>query len=294
LCSGTPVEKPPVLVIRLYRRRLFEPMSCRRKPQYWVETADDFWSIASARLGAAAACASVSTERACAVVVTCASASVLSAFVELSAAASAVDVPLDGMSRHLSSKLCHGLQPRPAAWLPVGARADYFWSVPSLLPQLRPSNLLVCSWGQVVDANTIRYVSQAETVEGSTTVGLDQLPDAVWPLMSSEDQNVSRGGSPCFLACRFLSLFVFASLSLSPLSVCLSCSLSFSSALLITCTCCYDLSKGIQDKDFSYSFSDSLFLISLTCTMMINGIQNLKICSRAHLPLVLICLLLLD
>ena len=90
LCSGTPVEKPPVLVIRLYRRRLFEPMSCRRKPQYWVETADDLWSIASARLGAAAACASVSTERACAVVVTCASASVLSAFVELSAAASAV------------------------------------------------------------------------------------------------------------------------------------------------------------------------------------------------------------
>ena len=25
-----------------------------------------------------------------------------------------------------------------------------------------------------------------------------------------------------------------------------------------TCTCCYDLTKGTQGKDFSYSFSDSL------------------------------------
>ena len=25
--------------------------------------------------------------------------------------------------------------------------------------------------------------------------------------------------------------------------------------MLITCTCCYDLTKGTQDKDFSYSFS---------------------------------------
>ena len=107
----------------------------------------------------------------------------------------------------------------------LGARADHFWSVPSLLPQLRPSNRLVCSWGQVVDANTIRYVSQAETVEGSTTVGLHQLLDAVWPLMSSEDQNASRGGSPCLPVCPFLSLLVFASLSLSP-SVCLSVLLS--------------------------------------------------------------------
>ena len=36
--------------------------------------------------------------------------------------------------------------------------------------------------------------------------------------------------------------------------------------LPITCTCCYDLSKGTQDKDFSYSFFDSLsgFCFSLT------------------------------
>jgi hypothetical protein len=25
--------------------------------------------------------------------------------------------------------------------------------------------------------------------------------------------------------------------------------------MLIICTCCYDLTKGTQDKDFSYSFS---------------------------------------
>ena len=30
--------------------------------------------------------------------------------------------------------------------------------------------------------------------------------------------------------------------------------------MLITCACCYDLTKGTKDKDFSYSFSDSLYL----------------------------------
>ena len=34
--------------------------------------------------------------------------------------------------------------------------------------------------------------------------------------------------------------------------------LPHSHTLLITCTFCYDLTKGTQDKDFSYSFSDSL------------------------------------
>ena len=34
--------------------------------------------------------------------------------------------------------------------------------------------------------------------------------------------------------------------------------LTHSYTLLITCTCCYDQTKGTQDKDFSYSFSDSL------------------------------------
>ena len=39
---------------------------------------------------------------------------------------------------------------------------------------------------------------------------------------------------------------------------------SLSHTVLITCTCCYDLTKGTQDKDFSYSFSDSLSLRSLS------------------------------
>ena len=34
--------------------------------------------------------------------------------------------------------------------------------------------------------------------------------------------------------------------------------LTHSHTLLITCTCCVDLTKGTQDKDFSYSFFDSL------------------------------------
>ena len=43
------------------------------------------------------------------------------------------------------------------------------------------------------------------------------------------------------------------------LSLC-HCTLTLphSHTLLITCTCCYDLTKETQDKDFSYSFSDSL------------------------------------
>ena len=32
-----------------------------------------------------------------------------------------------------------------------------------------------------------------------------------------------------------------------------------------TCTCCYDQNKGTQDKDFSYSFSDSLSSCFLSC-----------------------------
>ena len=35
-------------------------------------------------------------------------------------------------------------------------------------------------------------------------------------------------------------------------------SLLLSHTLLITCTCCYDQIKGTQDRDFSYSFCDSL------------------------------------
>ena len=34
----------------------------------------------------------------------------------------------------------------------------------------------------------------------------------------------------------------------------------------VTCTCCYDQIKGTQDRDFSYSFSDSLSLCHLLCT----------------------------
>ena len=42
--------------------------------------------------------------------------------------------------------------------------------------------------------------------------------------------------------------------------------LTHSLTLLITCTCCYDLAKGTQDKHFSYSFSDS---VSLSCVFML-------------------------
>ena len=44
--------------------------------------------------------------------------------------------------------------------------------------------------------------------------------------------------------------------------------LTHSHTMLVTCTCCYDLTKGTQDKDFSYSFSDSLFQFSLSITYL--------------------------
>ena len=51
--------------------------------------------------------------------------------------------------------------------------------------------------------------------------------------------------------------------------------ITHSHTLLITCTCCYDEIKGTQDKDFSYSFSDSLSLYSLclwhlNCALALN------------------------
>ena len=66
------------------------------------------------------------------------------------------------------------------------------------------------------------------------------------------------------LSPTYLSIFRIVSLKIS-LSLYVSLSLY---PLLITCTCCYDQTKGTQDKDFSYSFSDSLSLyISLPSCM---------------------------
>ena len=52
--------------------------------------------------------------------------------------------------------------------------------------------------------------------------------------------------------------------------------LTHSHTLLITCTCCDDQIKGTQDKDFSYSFSDSLScLSSLFSLLLVFVLQNL-------------------
>ena len=85
-----------------------------------------------------------------------------------------------------------------------------------------------------------------------------------------------RARSACCLSCRLLPLSArmmrvlscsfFDSLSythpvwasaLQPHTY----TITHSHTLLITCTCCDDPIKGTQDKDFSYSFSDSLLLI---------------------------------
>ena len=78
---------------------------------------------------------------------------------------------------------------------------------------------------------------------------------------------LSASVSQSLYLCISVSLYLSVSVSLS-LSASQSLSLSASDArgrkyvlthtLIITCTCCVDLTKGAQDKDFSYSFFDSL------------------------------------
>ena len=58
-----------------------------------------------------------------------------------------------------------------------------------------------------------------------------------------------------------LALLSYPLLSLSVLMHLYTHTLTHSLTLLITCTCCYDQIKGTQDKDFSYSFSDSLSVL---------------------------------
>ena len=57
--------------------------------------------------------------------------------------------------------------------------------------------------------------------------------------------------------------------------------------LLITCTCCVDLTKGTQDKVFSYSFSDSLSHCALSfplcsvslCLTLLSVSRSISLCS---------------
>ena len=44
-------------------------------------------------------------------------------------------------------------------------------------------------------------------------------------------------------------------------------------ALFRTCTCCYDQIKGTQDKDVSYSFSDSLSFAPSLCDASVVSLQ---------------------
>ena len=62
------------------------------------------------------------------------------------------------------------------------------------------------------------------------------------------------------LLCLFAYIFISWCLCLACF-ICLTLSLSFVTQCFFTCTCCYDLTKGTQDKDFSYSFS----ILSLSC-----------------------------
>ena len=89
----------------------------------------------------------------------------------------------------------------------------------------------------------------------------------------------------CLSLCRCQELFFSDSLHDSLLSVILSPStmplytltITHSHTLPITCTCCYDEIKGIQDQDFSCSFSDSLSLwICLSECLSLCGFVTLR------------------
>ena len=77
---------------------------------------------------------------------------------------------------------------------------------------------------------------------------------------------VSSTVSCCSLQTQLLLL---ANCLCVSLAVLLTPQLSLSCTL--TCTCCYDLTEGTQDKDFSYSFSDSL-----SCTLYLPGAQRMR------------------
>ena len=87
--------------------------------------------------------------------------------------------------------------------------------------------------------------------------------------LPGSSHSLSLSFSVSFIHCLFHSLSLSFTVSLIhclshtasltlPLSHCLS--LTHSHTLLISCTCCYDQIKGTQEKDFSYSLSDSLSL----------------------------------
>ena len=93
-----------------------------------------------------------------------------------------------------------------------------------------------------------------------------------------------------------LSALFFSAASLSLWQDSLLCiylytlTITHSHTLLITCTCCYDESKGTKDQDFSYSFSDSLPLLShsqilpllslLLCCFLLALLLQCLVCSH--------------
>ena len=75
--------------------------------------------------------------------------------------------------------------------------------------------------------------------------------------------------SCCMCVCVSLCLVVSGHIEYRSLTMYLNThTITHSHTLLITCTCCYDLTKGIQDKDFSYSFFDSLYVCVCLCVYL--------------------------
>ena len=72
--------------------------------------------------------------------------------------------------------------------------------------------------------------------------------------------------------------------------------LSLSHTMLITCTCCDDQIKGTQDKDFSYSFSDShsdgcrtaVSHTVVSLTLLSHSLLFLELTAAMHVVLLLV------
>ena len=75
--------------------------------------------------------------------------------------------------------------------------------------------------------------------------------------------------------CSLTLTVLSSSLSSSCPSTTHTHTITHSHTLLITCTCCYDQIKGTQDKDLSYSFSDSLFLFTALSSSLYSHLRGL-------------------
>ena len=106
---------------------------------------------------------------------------------------------------------------------------------------------------------TIDGVTHDQSTLATVTMGAALTAKLVTVVVTSAGSDAQTYTGALINAIHTLALSLWCSFSKQN-SVSVSLALSFWLCLCLsgTCTCCDDQIKGTQDKDFSYSFSDSL------------------------------------